>query len=182
MTTHKHEDGQECKGCAEGFDKMLQALASNIVQYGRAVVAVGGSEVETPEGKKIDEKAFTYSVGNTIHEVPELIIANVAPKMAAMLINHMSKTMISDGLYPLNTDVSIGGTHPLRLMELDDRAILKYCPMIANLLGDDSGARVWEIIVPDVHGRFPEHPDCDPTYKEQPRYATPQTIPVAAAS
>lgn len=131
-------------------------LTRDITEYGRSVIGV------------IDDPAFSYTIGNALRQLPELLIFGVAPLDATWFLNHLSKMMIErKKAFDDGELVDLGGKFPTKIVTADDRAHKEFTIQAGRFHGGDDYV-VQQVLVPDKSGRFPDEAVCDPPYCDLP--------------
>lgn len=133
-------------------------IAANIERTGRHVMGVFG------------DPAFAYSIGNSLRNLPELLVVGLDPKDGMMLINHWSALMIERGReFDDHELIDIGGKFPC--------AALHCLPAVKSQMTIQAGEylghqryRVTQVLVPDKAGRFPWNAGCDEPYRRVPLF------------
>lgn len=138
---------------AEGMQKVLRQIRRNIREAGQSVMYIGGTGDGGPP--------FSYTVGRSERGLPELlIVAALAPDTAKAILNHLDRLMPQP--LPSGTEVSLGGTYPVRLMAATHPDTWEeYCCLVDRLYGH---VPVQQVVMCDKQGRFP--PDCDPQWHQ----------------
>lgn len=130
-------------------------MRANIEQFGRTTISVGA------------RPPFTYSVGNSLINLPELIVFGLRPEDATMLINEWSRAMMlqrrefSDG----DLVTLAGGKFATKAVHCRPDARDLYTRQATNYLRH-SDYRLVQMLVPDLAGKLP--PDCAYPFNLQP--------------
>lgn len=129
----------------------------NIRETGRAVLYVAAAPV------------FAYTIGNSLRNLPELIVFGISPGDSTMLLNAWSNLMIKRGASFGDGEMvrfdEFSDALPCRAMRCDGLAKLRYSIQIGQVLGiDDRAYDLMQMLVPDKFGVFPDDPRCDPPY------------------
>jgi hypothetical protein len=140
---------------ADGRD-YYAAVAENIERHGRHLQAV----FPVAEG---DPPPFVYTIGN--RPLPELLL--VGAWDLAWLLNDLSARQREAGEALLG-DVSLGGEHPVRLIDVTDDAVKEKWTVQAGRHYGDEAYLVTQVVVPDKAGRFPGEDGCQEPYAAQP--------------
>ncbi len=135
---------------------LYEKMAKQIRNHGRSVINV------------MDDPPFTYSIGNAIAGLPELIVFGLHPQDATPLLNVWSRIMVDRGAAFTDCElIDIGGRFPCMAGLCADHVRLDYTFQAGQFLGREDYPVV-QIIVPDKSGRFPPDPLCDPAFSRAP--------------
>ena len=145
------------------FDSLDQKTIETILEYGHQVVMVFPTEEEPGT-------CFAYTVGRSMRDLPELLMAgNLPPNVMGKILNdavrlHEEGTcVIEDGYeYPPNTLLQGGFT--ARVVEVDPRASEMF--QAINVMGEN--IRALQIVWPDKNGCFPDDPGWSLPHDAQP--------------
>lgn len=77
---------------------------THIGEYGWSVVHVGGDE----EG---DDPPFAYSVGLTLHELPEVLLVGLDPESAHWMVNDAAELLLDRGGVRVGDELTIDAGH-----------------------------------------------------------------------
>ncbi len=149
----------ECIVCASGGDmqSLYDDIGQKIADYGRHVIMVN------------EDPPFSYTTGNSIKSLPELLCIGLIGRSASML-NIWSEKMIEDGKGFEAGLVDFGdGSVPCKAIVPTPEEAAFIRNRYTILAGEFFGHQNYPIIImviPDTKGRFPGDPDCDPPYSE----------------
>jgi hypothetical protein len=156
------------------MDELLQQQVEIIDRVGWSVVHV----FPTPDDPPTDV-TFTYTVGLTAHNHPELVLAGLPPQIAQSLLNDLGRRVF---------DQAARFSHGERLSDVlvgYDAIIIDGTPNDAlhpgiafSLYGSDK-VRLQQLVWPDQHGRFPWESGYGYPPHAQPLIADPDTLPPA---
>jgi hypothetical protein len=140
---------------AHAAAKFYADVDDNIATSGRTVVGV------------LDPVApFSYTIGNHVAGLPELIVFGLDPRDAQHVLNAASAmpglAAVGDG-----DPVDIGGKVPLRAVVCPMWAKCEFAIQAGRYLRTDN-YRLLQLLVPDRQGRYPGDPDCQPPYRDAP--------------
>lgn len=136
------------------FEQYRGVIQANIDRAGQHLVAVFPGD---------EEPGFAYTVGNAGHGLPELLIlGNFAPSTMGGILNDLGRRMRSAG-QPLDGEISLGGSFPVRIQPAGRGAVRRYTLMAGRYLGHDRYS-VLQVLFCDPFGIFPGEPGCDPRY------------------
>lgn len=132
----------------------------NIRETGRTVLFVA------------DIPSFAYTIGNSLRDLPELIVFGLSPSDSTLLLNAWSNLMIKRG-------ASFGDGEMVQFDEsstvLPCRAIFcprtakRYTVQVGQILSIvDAACDLMQMLVPDKRGVFPDDPRCEPPYTGMP--------------
>jgi hypothetical protein len=134
-------------------------IRRNIETHGRCVLSVGCGP---------DTPPFSYTIGNWIKRLPELLVFRLAPVDALSVLNDLSQQMIGrDTTFNDGDVVSLGGAFPVKIVDANDEARTDYT-LGANRFYGHQDYQVLQVLVPDKEGRFPDDPLCAPAYSRLP--------------
>jgi hypothetical protein len=138
------------------MDEIREKMAADIASTGRSVLCI----FPTEEGGE----AFSYSVGNCLKGLPELLVLGMRPMPAVALINELSQEMIDRGRKFDDGEVfSLGGPCPICIVDAAESVKADYTIQAGHLVGGrDYG--VMQIVLPDPAGKFPWDEGCAEPY------------------
>jgi hypothetical protein len=144
---------------ADLYWKMLD----DIKACGRTVLSVFPDE-------DTGDYSFSYSVGNSIMDLPELLLFAMHPRDARWLINLLSEQMIERGRkFDDGELVSMGGPCPVCVIDASDSVKNEYTIQVKHMLtkvGLENEYRVMQIVLPDPDGLFPWDDGCSEPYAQ----------------
>lgn len=132
------------------MDAYLASVAAQIDEHGWMLQAVFGDEPGS---------GFTYTVGLTARDLPELWLGTLTPQQAGGVLNAAARMLI-DGDLPLEAgEVDLGFSVPFRLRGPVDTAEAHVG--VASQMHPLSLVTVWQVLWPDAAGRWPDEPEYD---------------------
>jgi hypothetical protein len=137
------------------FEELYAKMAANIERHGRTVLGVG----ENPP--------FSYTIGNSLKHLPELIVIGLHPRDGMALLNLWSELMISQGREFRNGEIvhlEPSGA-PTLALHCPPSVRARYTIQAGQYLGHQD-YRVTQMVISDPSGRLP--PDCDPAIYNVP--------------
>jgi hypothetical protein len=143
-------------------DDFYRNIAADIERCKRSVLGVAPC-ADDPD----DTLPFSYTIGNQLRGLPELLI--VCPLEAGLgALNILSDLMIERGrAFDDGELVGIGGKLPVKVICADQRARDEFTVQAGQFFGTED-YDVQQVLAPDRSGRFPGEPDCDPPYRDVP--------------
>jgi hypothetical protein len=137
--------------------RLFDDVARHILEAGQSVVGVFD-----PDGEDLP---FSYTIGNTAHGLPELLIVGLEPRAAQNVLNALGLMMRERGTAFANLEqVSLhAGALPVLMVETDDRGTGAFAVQAAAYYADRPVAVV-QVLVPDPLGLFPGHAGCQQPY------------------
>ncbi len=154
------------------MDELLQQQVEIIDRVGWSVVHVFPDPDDPPTNV-----AFTYTVGLTAHDHPELVLAGLPPQIAQALLNDLGRRVF---------DQAARFSHGERLSDVlagYDAIIVDGSPNddlhpgVAFALYGPDKVRLQQLVWPDQHGRFPWESGYGYPPHAQPLIANPETLP-----
>lgn len=140
------------------MDKIREKMAADIARTGRSVLSV------FPDGE--GGEAFSYSVGNCLKDLPELLVLGMRPEDAGWLINDLSQEMIKRGRKFGDGEVfSLGGPCPVCVIDAAESVKADYTIQAGHLIGGRD-YDVMQIVPPDPAGKFPWDEGCAEPYSK----------------
>ncbi len=135
---------------------LYEKMAKQIRERGRSVINV------------MERKPFSYTIGNAIKGLPELLVIGLSPIDATYMLNVWSVTMIERGsAFAAREMVDIGGAFPCLAVACVEGVRDIYTIQAGEYL-ERQDYDVVQMIVPDPDGRFPPDPLCAPGYRNVP--------------
>lgn len=126
-----------------------------IAESGRMILGVSGTEKDEE-----DHAVFSYTIGNSLSNKPELIMFGAHPQDAAKLFNHMSENYeLVPGL------LDLGGKFPVKLLRAGEKCRQEYSIQAGQYLGNETYP-ILQVLAPDTKGRWPGDPDLEPGYAQ----------------
>ena len=117
-----------------------------------------------------DEMSFAYTIGNHVRGLPEmLIVAPMRHEDMMSLLNYAAATLATKGPHQVADGelVDIGGTFPMKARPVGSFVRQKYT-IQAGQYWRNERYDVIQLLLCDKEGRYPDDPDCDARYAEQP--------------
>jgi hypothetical protein len=138
---------------------ILQSLA-NIERTGRSLVGVFPNK----DSQDQINDAFTYSVGNCLKGLPELLVIGIFND--EYVINAASKIMVERGhKFGDGEVVDFGGRWPVRVFDAHDDVKDRYTIQVGSILRrSDDSYEVQQIVFCDKAGKFPWEAGCAAPY------------------
>jgi hypothetical protein len=103
---------------------------------------------------------FTYTIGLTSKNLPELIVFGMGGQQAhatiAAAIHNLDLSKVEE--YVSYTEVS---NLPVEFRNLPQSVVEEYLYQAINYYGDKKQVRARQLVWPDAKGRFPWHTDCE---------------------
>jgi hypothetical protein len=131
-------------------------IEKDIGRSGRAVLNV------------MERKPFSYTIGNAIKGLPELLVIGLSPIDATYMLNVWSDAMINRGsAFADRETVDVGGSFPCLAVTCVEGVRDVYTIQAGEYL-ERQDYDVVQMIVPDPDGRFPTDPLCAPVYRDVP--------------
>jgi hypothetical protein len=144
----------------DGMQVVRAKIAQNVALHGRCVMST-----VTEDGVP-----YSYTIGNALKHLPELLLFGFAPDDSRQLLNQWSALMIDRaGEYADGEKIDIGARFPCLARHCTPEA-LDLTLQVEGFLGHRD-YRVTQIVSPDSKGRFPGDPLCEPPYALMPVYA-----------
>lgn len=132
-------------------------VKDSIEKSGRMVLNVFG-ETSNADG-------FSYTIGNTEKGLPELLITGLF-EVGQSVLNDLSEMMIKRGRkFDHGEIVSLGGEHPVTLIDASDDAKTECTIQVGRYYGDES-YRLMQVVFCDPQGRFPWDERCMKPYRD----------------
>lgn len=111
---------------------------------------------------------FMYTIGNHGRGHPELLLVGIAQENFIWHLNELMKIQRDRNKgFEAGEIVSLGGQHPVRLVDATEEAIQDYTFGVSSLYQTRDYA-VLQVLIPDPKGRFPDHPECEAPYGDLP--------------
>lgn len=126
-------------------------LRHKIQQHGRSVLYVSSG--------------FSYTIGNFINGLPELLLlVPIPPNSANGILNDLSVAMIARGRrFDDNETVSLGGKYPVLVFLASAVVKRRYTIQAGQFLGHEN-YDVMQVVLPDPNGFMPGDPRCAKGY------------------
>jgi hypothetical protein len=139
-----------CVLCEGGGLAELQARTfGHIAKFGRTIIGVTGP------------RPFAYTIGHTERNLPEMLVIGMHSPPFLNRLGDMQNSLNA----PLLGDVDLGGLFPVRLQAVRDQVAAQneYTCQVQEHYGPRD-YDVTQVLIPDLKGRFPGEPGCDPRY------------------
>jgi hypothetical protein len=130
-------------------------IADDIRRCRRSVLCIGA---------EAGEPAFSYTVGNAIVGLPELLVIGTTN---GAFLNILSEKMIERGAAFDDGELVSLGRGPLKIINADERAHNDYTIQAGQYLGHEN-YRVQQVLICDRNGRYPDEPECQHPYSTIP--------------
>jgi Domain of unknown function (DUF4262) len=145
------------------WDEIRDQIAAHIEQSGQAVQVVYLTADDPP-----GSQPFMYTVGNHERGLPELLIVGTSDPMFADVLNRLGNIQRDRGTGFADEElVSVGGQFPLRIVDAGEIGRREYATFV-GIYCDTDLFEVRQVLLPDTHGRWPDSPECDAPYCNQP--------------
>ncbi|SEM77965.1 DUF4262 domain-containing protein [Streptacidiphilus jiangxiensis] len=145
------------------FDPVISRVLQNIDEHGLHITGVFPTSDTAPE----DREQFSYTTGLSERLGFELALATM-PYETALWILNTAATLLKDT--PAEGDRIegvLGGGYTARLHRCADTSRFA---MTRRIYGSDPDRGVWQVLVPDAAGLFPDEPGYNHTGLPQPLY------------
>jgi hypothetical protein len=140
----------------QSWQPIDERIAASIETHGQFLMAV----MRDPQD---GAPAFVYTIGNASRGLPELLlVGNFRPDDVGMILNCLGDIM-RERREPLEGEVSVGGTFPVRCRWAGADARRDYTCHAGRWLGHDEYA-VTQVLFCDREGRFPGDAGFDPAF------------------
>ena len=147
----------------DDHDAFVRKMQDNITNSGRTLFGV------FPDEDSADplNDAFTYSVGNGLAGLPELLVVGLFDGMQWPL-NELSRLMVERGRkFDDGELVSLGeGALPVCLVDAGEEVKERYTVQATNFFEGERNYQVMQVVLPDKDGRFPWQPGCAAPYSK----------------
>ena len=138
-------------------------ITENITKDGQCVQVVYLTKDSKP-----GDQPFMYTIGNFHHGLPELLMIDTDKTAFANILNRLGKMQRDRGKAFADEElVSIGGKFPVRMVDAGAIGRTRYATFVGIFYGTQN-YEVRQVLVPDLHGRWPDDPACDLPYRRQP--------------
>jgi hypothetical protein len=145
------------------WQELRETIRAHIAKHGRCIQVVGGTESDAP-----GTEPFMYTIGNYALGFPELLIVGTDKAAFGSVLNRLSQMQIDrKRAFDHEELVSIGGAFPFRIIDTGERGYKEYAYFARHYYKSDT-VEVRQVLLPDTKGRWPDTPDCDAPYREQP--------------
>jgi hypothetical protein len=132
--------------------------AAHIKREGRSIVAVFVAEED-------DGPPFSYTIGNHLKGLPELLVIGTAQ---GVFLNTLSHLMIAAGHgFEDGETVRMLGSKEVKLIRASAAAREEYTIQAGEHFGHQNYS-VMQVLMPDKQGRFPGEDGCDEPYASVP--------------
>jgi hypothetical protein len=114
----------------------------------------------------MDDPPFIYTIGNALHDLPELLCIGFNDAAAGRLLNAASEMMIECGAAFTDRELmfSTSWRFPVMAIHADPLVKALYTIQAGQFLGHED-YQVIQIVIPDERGRYPDDPRCQEAYK-----------------
>ncbi|GAA2753305.1 DUF4262 domain-containing protein [Kitasatospora cinereorecta] len=133
------------------LDPVLGRVLGNIEEHGLHITGVFPVEDAAPE----DRGWFSYTTGLSERLGFELALATLPLKSAGPILHHAAKLLTAVPSEGDRVDGILGGGFTVRLHRCVDTGPFA---MTRRVYGGDPEHGVWQIVVPDAAGRYPDEP------------------------
>ncbi len=145
------------------FDPVLSRVHGNIEKYGLHVTGVFPTAGSAPEACEW----FSYTTGLSRRVGFELAVATLPFKVSGPILNHAATVLTSVPCEGDLIDGVLGGGFTVRMHRCADTSRFT---MTRRFYGSDPEHGVWQIVLPDAAGRFPDEPGYNHDGLPQPLY------------
>ncbi len=135
-------------------------IVRNIDQYGRSCVGV----FPTAETKDPTNEAFTYTIGNSLVGLPELLVIGIYDTAARDILNAISDALKAKPDPFKEGPLEIGGKMPPYLLEAAESVKDEFMVQAGQVLGRRD-YRVMQVVFCDREGRLPWDEACAEPYR-----------------
>jgi hypothetical protein len=141
------------------FGDFHRRTAAHIKREGRSIVAVFVADED-------DGPPFSYTIGNHLKGLPELLVIGTPQ---GFFLNTLSHLMIAagHGFEDGETVRMLGSKVPVKLIHASAAAREEYTIQAGEHFGHDE-YEVMQVLIPDKQGRFPGDEDCEEPYASVP--------------
>ena len=119
-----------------------------------------------------DPSSFMFTIGNTERNIPELIVFGTHEQVLCNRASDMmEKIMREDGtVFKGGDTLSIGSRHPLQIVDVTYHPdVENYTPELLSYYKKHT-YKLFQLLVPDHHGRYPGDPECERPYSLVPSF------------
>ena len=139
-------------------DEFHRRTAAHIKRDGRSIVGVLATEED-------DGPPFTYTIGNHLKGLPELLVIGTSQ---GFFLNTLSHLMIAAGHgFEDGETVRMLGSKEVKLIHASAAAREEYTIQAGEHFGHQNYS-VMQVLMPDKQGRFPGEDGCDEPYASVP--------------
>jgi hypothetical protein len=138
--------------------KMQRWISHCIEEIGWAAVYV----FPTPD--KPDLIPFTYTIGLTSKNLPELILFGLGDRQAHGIISSAIANLDLTTVEEYVSYNEVSKNLPVEFRDLPQSSVEEYLCQASAYYSDKKLVRARQLIWPDAKGRFPWHRDCEPKY------------------
>jgi hypothetical protein len=140
------------------MDRYFASVLDLIDKHGWAIQGV----IATPE---TPSPTFTYTVGLTAQDFPELLCIGLSSTTGGQLLNHIAHYVEDRKLTVPNVRLKhmlgADGEFDVVVIAASAPTVQSEYVTVAKRLYPLSEVRVWQVIIPDLAGRFPWEPGYD---------------------
>lgn len=139
------------------LDDMAARAADIIDKTGRCCTTVFGPDANS---------AFTYTTGNYLVGLPEVIVFGLVGAHASAMLIELSEKMIERGrAFDDGEDVDLGGRFPLHVLAATDAGVREHLVLTRRFAGSRTFS-VMQAVVCDLEGRLPWDEGCASPYRD----------------
>jgi hypothetical protein len=119
-------------------------------------------------GESANEPGFMYTIGNSQRGLPELLIVGPTDDQFMDLLNYLGEMQRHLGrAFRHEERVDLGAPLPVRIVDAGAEGRDNYAVQV-GVFYQTQDFDVQQVLICDPQGRWPDDPDCDPPYSEQP--------------
>lgn len=144
------------------MDALREQQLEHIQRHGRTLVGVFALQ----DSKDPINDAFTYTIGNALKQLPELLIVGLYDDRG--ILNALSEEMIRRGRAFDDGDTFTfpGSSKPVALCDAAESVKERYTLQATDILGGADKYRVMQVVLCDKAGLFPWTPGCAEPYSK----------------
>lgn len=145
------------------WGEIRRRIADHIARDGQAVQIVYLTEQDPP-----GRQPFMYTIGNYQRGLPEFLVVGTDAEFVVGILNRLGNIQRERaGAFEDEELVSVGGKFPVRIVDAGEIGRRKYATFVGIFYETDE-YDVRQVLLPDTQGRWPDAPDCDAPYRDQP--------------
>jgi hypothetical protein len=145
------------------FDPVISRVLENIDEHGLHITGVFPNNDTAPE----DRERFSYTTGLSRRLGFELALATMPFDTALWILNRTAELIKDTPREGDRVEGLLGGGYTARLHRCAD---LSRFTMTRRIYGGDPEGGVWQVLVPDAAGLFPDEPGYNHDGLPQPLY------------
>lgn len=161
MTKHDHGPDETCAMC-DGDGVITEAKMTAFINQCENTIKEFGWMCQGV----MANPPYTYSIGMSRLELPEIIMVGFSMQVAHKLINHVGMLMKTDHAFTdWSKSTEVINTFPVYFREIQASSIEEHCGGLIRIEG--KGKRMLQLFIPDKAGYFPWQKRCTPAFKKQ---------------